>query len=128
MITFFEGDNKAGITKHGVNITRSNETLEYEIAELQKFTWYIITVKAFTAIGGGNETVIRIRTSEDSKCDMCFIAFIIILSCTRKELKYTSRPENEVLLTFYHTYTFCKCRWESLYFILTQMCETRINI
>lgn len=75
LIIFLKGDNKAGIPKHDVNITRSNKTLQYEIIKLQKYTWYIITVQAFTAKGGGNETTISLRTSEDSKCDMCFFFF-----------------------------------------------------
>lgn len=84
LIIFLKGDNKAGIPKHDVNITRSNKTLQYEIIKLQKYTWYIITVQAFTAKGGGNETTISLRTSEDSKCDMGFFFFAIMLNCRRK--------------------------------------------
>lgn len=76
MITFLKGDNKVGIPKNDdVIITRSNKTLKYEITELQKFTFYTITVRAFTATDEGNESTISIRTSEDSKFDMCFLAF-----------------------------------------------------
>lgn len=81
-----KGDNKAGIPKNYVNITRSNKTLQYEIIKLQKYTLYKITIQAFTAKGGGNETTITLRTSEDSKCDMCFFAFAIMLNCRRKKV------------------------------------------
>ena len=39
----------------------------YEVSGLEKFTVYNIHVKAFTAIGSGQDVPKEVKTSEDSK-------------------------------------------------------------
>lgn len=50
-----------------LNVTENNDTFEYEVFGLDIFTVYNIRVKAFTAIGSGQDVTKEIKTSEDSK-------------------------------------------------------------
>lgn len=53
--------------------------MEYNITSLEKFTAYSITVTAFTAVGNGNGSTSKHRTSEDSE-NILFCHFQIIIN------------------------------------------------
>ena len=50
-----------------LNITANNDAFEYEVSGLEIFTVYNIHVKAFTAIGSGQDATKEVKTSEDSE-------------------------------------------------------------
>ena len=53
--------------------TRARNTTVKKIKELDEFTWYSLTSRAFTAIGHGPKSSRRrLRTFEDGKSNMCF--------------------------------------------------------
>lgn len=53
--------------RHDVKFIKSNQTMHYEITELDIFTEYTITVNALTEAGLGRGKNGKITTSEDSE-------------------------------------------------------------
>ena len=63
-------------TNSTLNTNGTTQTVE--VAGLSPYSWYSLSVKAFTSAGGGKETTVTLRTEEDGtfaiislNCDVC---------------------------------------------------------